>query len=282
MGTLQEYFETDFPHTCKLHCSISYPTEKLTTFEIEVRLNIELHAHARFISCLIPECKNPASYILDILGRTQSIIDLAKNHIGIERGSSWDKRTYKAKDFLFTKHIYIYTVSDIPENIADNLFEFATQQDLSIEIRGQKYAMEVSKAQKPLAFISHDSRDKEQIARKIAQGLSEKMCPVWYDEYSLKIGDRLRKSIEKGLKECKKCILILSPNFLSNDGWTKTEFDSIFTRELIEKQDCILPVWYGVTKEQVYEYSPSLADRLGARWDLGEDEVIRQLHRAIL
>ena len=66
-------------------------------------------------------------------------------------------------------------------------------------------------------------------------------CPVWYDEYSVKVGDSLRASVEKGLKESKKCVLILSPNFLSNTGWTKTEFDSIFTRQILEGSNIVPP-----------------------------------------
>ena len=54
------------------------------------------------------------------------------------------------------------------------------------------------------------------------------MCPVWYDEFALKVGNNLRTSIEAGIKKCKKCILVLSKNFFSNSGWTKKEFDSIF------------------------------------------------------
>ena len=109
------------------------------------------------------------------------------------------------------------------------------------------------------------------------------LCPVWYDEFSLKVGDNLRESIEKGLKECKKCILILSQNFIANNGWTKKEFDSIFTREIVEEKKLVLPVWYKVTKECVYDYSPSLLNVKGADWEmLGEDEVCRQLHRVIM
>ena len=32
--------------------------------------------------------------------------------------------------------------------------------------------------EKPVAFISHDNRDKLEIARKIALGLQKRMCPV--------------------------------------------------------------------------------------------------------
>jgi hypothetical protein len=134
----------------------------------------------------------------------------------------------------------------------------------------------------PLAFISHDSRDKEEIASKIALGLQKRMCFVWYDEYSLKVGDSLRESIEKGLKECKKCVLVLSPNFLSNTGWTKVEFNSIFTREILETKNLVLPVWCGISKEELYEYCPTLLDRVGLHWEKGEDQVINKLHQAII
>ena len=90
---------------------------------------------------------------------------------------------------------------------------------------------------------------------------------------SLKVGDNLRRNVEKGLKECKRCVLIITKNFLTNDGWTKREFDSIFTRELIERNSVILPVWHEVSPQDVYQYSPSLADRLAVKWELGVEEV---------
>jgi hypothetical protein len=142
-------------------------------------------------------------------------------------------------------------------------------------------ARAVSRREKPVAFICHDSRDKEKTARPIADGLSALRCPVWYDEFSMRVGDRLRESIERGLKEARKCILIVSPRFLSNDGWTKVEFNSIFTRELVERRDILLPVWIGVKKEDVLKYSPCLANRLAVNWNVGLEEVVRQLYVAL-
>jgi hypothetical protein len=107
------------------------------------------------------------------------------------------------------------------------------------------------------------------------------MCPVWFDEFSLRVGDSLRESIEKGIKECRKCILILSPHFFANAGWTKVEFNSIFTREIIEQERFILPVWHNVTKQQVYEYCPSLADKFAVSSEVGIEEVARRLYKAI-
>src|SRR5689334_5453471 len=72
----------------------------------------------------------------------------------------------------------------------------------------------------------------------------------------LKVGDNLRDSIERGLKETRKCILILSPHFLSNTGWTKVKFDSVFTREIMEGSGVVLPIWHNVSAKEVHEYSP--------------------------
>ena len=78
-----------------------------------------------------------------------------------------------------------------------------------------------------------------------------------------------------------RCILVLSPNFFANNGWTKAEFDSVFTREILDKENVMLPVWCGVTAKEVYDYSPRLADKVGLDWALGLEEVCAGLYRSI-
>ena len=41
---------------------------------------------------------------------------------------------------------------------------------------------ERNKWEKPLAFISHDSRDKKEIAEPLALQLQKWMCPVWFNQ----------------------------------------------------------------------------------------------------
>ena len=36
-----------------------------------------------------------------------------------------------------------------------------------------------------------------------------------------------------------------------------------------------------MTKQQIYDYSPSLLDKLAVRWEEGIEEVLRKLRRAI-
>ena len=148
-------------------------------------------------------------------------------------------------------------------------------------VRDTKYRDERNRYERPLAFISHDSRDKSSVAEPIAVGLQKLMCPVWYDQFSLKVGDSLRESIERGIKEARTCVVVLSKNFFSNAGWTKAEFDSIYTKEIVEKKRVMLPVWHDVSRDQVYEYSPRLADRVGISTALDMDEIVRRLYLAI-
>ena len=71
--------------------------------------------------------------------------------------------------------------------------------------------------------------------------------------------------------------MVISPDFISNKGWGKAEFDSIFTKEILKKENLILPVWHNVTVEQVYEYSPRLADKVALNSDIGVEELARKL-----
>ena len=134
---------------------------------------------------------------------------------------------------------------DLSQDKRASLREIGETKGYHVLIRDHEYAKKKSALEKPLAFISHDSRDKDEVVRELAQELSGLMCPVWYDVYSLRVGASLRESIETGLKETQNCIVVLSPNFLSNEGWGKAEFDSVFTREILEKK--MLCCQFGIT-----------------------------------
>lgn len=44
-------------------------------------------------------------------------------------------------------------------------------------------------------FICHAWEDKEEIARPLAEALQQAGLRVWYDEFTLELGDSLRRSI---------------------------------------------------------------------------------------
>ncbi len=278
MATLKQYFDTDFGIL-----SVKQPFiygSKDENIEVVCRLHYDFDSNTFYISYYVPLCKNIVQLCLTLIQDLQWSEKIRKETIAQSGGTPGDYPVVST-DLQFSGRIFIYSENDIQEGDIQRLKELGKSLGRSVHFRGQAYAVERSKLEKPLAFVSHDTRDKDEIARPLALRLQMMMCPVWYDEYSLKLGSSLRQSIEKGLKECKKCILILTPNFLSNTGWTKTEFNSIFTREILERTNVVLPVWHNVKPRDVYEYSPSLADKVAIEWSKGIDEVSRQIYRAV-
>jgi hypothetical protein len=288
MATLQDYFNNDFPYDFiykkTFALELSPPTDPTTFNHVAVvigRLHYNFASGALYISYYIPHVSVPIMDVFVwILTKTQEVLNYAHD-MQVEVGFVGERKI-PSSELNFTGRIYLYSETDVPEAEFEKLRILAQKEKLFPCLRGRQFSTERSKLEKPLAFISHDFRDKDAVAGPIAMGLSKRLCPVWYADYSLKVGDRLRESIERGIRECEKCVIVLSPNFLNNPGWTKVEFNSIFTREIIEKKDVVLPVWVDVTKEQVFEYCPTLVNRLAVPWARGVDVVVAELHRAIV
>lgn len=109
-------------------------------------------------------------------------------------------------------------------------------------------------------FISHASEDKDSIVRALADALVAEGLEVWYDEFELRIGDSLRRKIDLGLAKSRVGLVILSKSFMGK-GWTNYELDGIVTRSVTGEQ-ILLPIWHEVTKSEVIDFSPSLADKV--------------------
>ena len=109
-------------------------------------------------------------------------------------------------------------------------------------------------------FISHASEDKETIVRELAENLRSRGLDVWYDEFTLNIGDSLRQKIDEGLRSSRVGLVVLSPAFMRK-GWANYELDGIVTRSVSGEQ-VLLPIWHNITKQEVIDYSPSLADKI--------------------
>jgi len=67
-------------------------------------------------------------------------------------------------------------------------------------------------------FISHASEDKEEFVGPLAKALQKAGYKVWFDEFTLKVGDSLRRSIDNGLKNSRFGIVILSNAFFAKIG----------------------------------------------------------------
>jgi len=128
-------------------------------------------------------------------------------------------------------------------------------------------------------FISHASEDKESFVHPLAEELTRLGLRVWYDKFTLKLGDSLREKIDYGLRYSRFGVVVLSPYFFSKD-WPKKELDGLVAME-VDGRKVILPVWHNVTRDDVAKYSPILAGRLAVSTSTGLANVVREIRRAI-
>lgn len=111
-------------------------------------------------------------------------------------------------------------------------------------------------------FISHASEDKKVFVRQLAESLQSKGARVWYDEFTLELGDSLRRKIDQGLAGSRFGIVVLSEYFFKKE-WPQRELDGLFALETATPdQKRILPIWHKVSKDEVASYSPILADKI--------------------
>jgi hypothetical protein len=130
-------------------------------------------------------------------------------------------------------------------------------------------------------FISHASEDKDDFVRPLAETLEHLGVRVWYDEFTLKVGDSLRKSIDHGLAKSRFGTVILSSSFCSKN-WTQYELDSMVAREM-DGHKMILPIWHKVTKTDVINFSPALADKVALNTSISSiEEIAGQLAEVII
>lgn len=113
------------------------------------------------------------------------------------------------------------------------------------------------------AFISHASEDKETFVRPLAVALRALGLKIWYDEFSLRLGDSLSRSIDKGLADSTFGIVVLSHHFITK-SWPERELNGLVAREIDEGR-VILPIWHGITKQDVKQFSPPLADKIAIK-----------------
>lgn len=98
-------------------------------------------------------------------------------------------------------------------------------------------------------FISHAYEDKDAFVRELAITLQNRGFKVWYDEFTLRLGNSLCSSIDKGIKNSECGIVVLSKNFF-NKKWTKEELNRLSAKKNNIGKDIILPIWHNIAQKQ--------------------------------
>ena len=128
-------------------------------------------------------------------------------------------------------------------------------------------------------FISHASEDKDSFVRELAHNLRRKGRKVWYDEFSLRPGDSLRRSIDSGLAKCNFAIVVLSQAFFAKE-WPQRELDALLNAE-IDGTKKLFSIWHDIDAKTVARYSPLLADKIALMSSLGPDSIAESIANLI-
>ena len=124
-------------------------------------------------------------------------------------------------------------------------------------------------------FISHASEDKDFVG-PLAVALSTQGLEIWYDEYVLEIGDRVRDKIDEGLVRSRFGLVVFSPKFFEKH-WPQYELDGLIARQMAG-EPVILPIWHRLTMAEIAQRSPSLTNifALNSSTD-SVDEIARKV-----
>lgn len=117
-------------------------------------------------------------------------------------------------------------------------------------------------------FISHASDDKASFVQPLAEEMTKREISKWYDkEQAVNMwGHSLREELDNGIKLSRFSLVVFSKNYFKK-YWTKRELDGILMKERIDNGQ-ILPIWYGITEQDMYDFSPMLSNMLAFSTDV--------------
>jgi len=121
-------------------------------------------------------------------------------------------------------------------------------------------------------FVSYASEDRVAFVLSLVDALRKRGVTIWFDQNELALGYSLRESINRGLAQSRFAVLVLSRHSLDKN-WPHQEWDAVLALEEAG-QKRVLPVIYDVSRYEVAEAFPLIADRLSADFALGMDRVV--------
>ena len=128
-------------------------------------------------------------------------------------------------------------------------------------------------------FISHASEDKDFVA-PLASALIAAGLRVWYDSFELKIGDSLSGSINRGLSQSRFGVVVFSQAFFRK-RWTQHEMSGLVTLQM-SGRSVILPIWHRITKDEIMEHAPPLADIVAMNSSTqGVEDIVKEIVKLV-
>jgi hypothetical protein len=272
--TIRDYFDREAQSELSVSNTFTFAVGEPETVDVPARLVTSFHVNATFLALFVPHVRDPAGFIAGLCRHLDRILSRLSEGPQITVGRRGE-RPARRDDLTFAGRVFVYAEDELPEEALREIGDRLRSRGMHLRFRGPEYARAQTAQERPLGFISYDSGDRASIAEPLALALNAGSCPVWFDQYAMRLGDRLEGTLLEGIDECLRCIVILSQRYLSNHRWARWEFERMAEREARDGYALIIPVRCGVTEAQVKEFSPILADRRSIEWNPDPDAVRR-------
>jgi uncharacterized protein (DUF2342 family) len=129
-------------------------------------------------------------------------------------------------------------------------------------------------------FLCHAWDDRQGVAKDLCDLLVSHGATVWFSEYEVGLGKSLLTEIDKGLRDSRAGIVLVTPAMLE----TLRAATGIASKELaaLLATDRVIPVAHGTDFDAVREVSPLLGARSGLATgpDLSLDSVAKKIAAA--
>lgn len=109
------------------------------------------------------------------------------------------------------------------------------------------------------AFLSFAVEDKDSIANLLYDALTSQGLNIWYSGREFQLGVSVKDQIKEGLEQSRFGILLITPNYFQTN-WAQKELGALWGKER-EDYKIIIPVFHGITPEEVGSQDPDLAER---------------------
>lgn len=282
MPTLKQYFDQDAKSPDGHSFVSTYRVNDIRSgspVEIKLVLPYDLRANATYIYAYVPHCETPVAAIEDLMlaaeVRTGRFPGMERWGFKLPYAMNADR--VWSDEVAFTRRLFVYAAADFSHAEYDLIYGMSKSASLKLQLRDNAYAKRRAEGERPMAFISHDWRDKRAFVEPLAYDLLDiQGQSVWYDQFVLKPGDSLYDKISEGLGISHMCVLVLSPRFLENERWAKTELRAAVALAASQSKP-IVPILLDISTQEVAAKAPLLADRVSIDASIGVNEVSRRL-----
>lgn len=245
--------------------------EKQVREERELARKREIDSQAQSI---VNNAKNVNGFIV-IDGESEQFLRIILEKIEqvIQKGESPQSQIAIRVDALpeYLQRSFSFQLKKLEHyGMISGVVNFTYMAHLTVTPEGLNYFAEKEKAMStPMAlnphrktydvFISHANSDKEEYVDKLYTTVKKLGINVFYDKEVLAWGDNWKQVILDGTADSEFAIIVISQNFFNRE-WTEKELNEFLNQQNEGGQKVVLPLLYGITRQDLIVHYPELAD----------------------